>query len=105
MDDFLNPDKMREKFNDTDYVTIEFRRKSLGWCRVNLVASSRNVNGDITSVVFAGNVIDKQKTAELAQQEALKAAYESANLANSAKTDFLANMSHDIRTPDRKSVV
>ncbi len=99
VDDFLNPDKMREKFNDTDYVTIEFRRKSLGWCRVNLVASSRNVNGDITSVVFAGNVIDKQKTAELAQQEALKAAYESANLANSAKTDFLANMSHDIRTP------
>lgn len=97
--DFLNPENVRKNLADSDYITIEFRRKNLGWCRLSLVVSDRDEHGDVDSVVFAVNVIDGQKKIELAQQEALKAAYESANIANSAKTDFLANMSHDIRTP------
>lgn len=97
--DFLNPDNIRHNLADTDYTTIEFQRKNLGWCSLTLVVSGRDENGEVISVLFAGNFIDGQKKAELAQQEALKTAYESANKANSAKTDFLANMSHDIRTP------
>lgn len=97
--DFLNPENVKKNLADSDYTTMEFQRRNLGWCRLTLVVSGRDERGNITSVVFAGNIIDGQKKAELAQQEALKAAYESANIANSAKTDFLANMSHDIRTP------
>lgn len=96
---FLNPDTIRKKLSDKDYVSIEFRSVNLGWCRITLVVCDRDMYGNASSVVFAGYVIEKQKQAELAQKEALKAAYESANMANSAKTDFLANMSHDIRTP------
>lgn len=97
--DFLTPKNIVESLSENDYISLEYRRKNVGWCRITLVASERNKFGKVTSVVFAGNVIDGQKKAELAQRDALKAAYDSANIANSAKTDFLANMSHDIRTP------
>lgn len=36
---------------------------------------------------------------EIESRKALKEAYAAANLANMAKTEFLTNMSHDIRTP------
>lgn len=96
---FLSPENIKTALANSDHTSIEFCRKNAGWCRVTLVASERNESGEVEAVVFAGNIIDGQKKAELAQQDALKAAYESANIANSAKTDFLANMSHDIRTP------
>ena len=96
---FLDPDNIIKQLENKNHTSIEFRRKNLGWCRITIVASERDYNGKVVSAVFAGNVIEGQKQAELAQQEALKAACEAANIANSAKTDFLANMSHDIRTP------
>lgn len=97
--DFLNPASIQAALVDREYTSIEFKRKNVGWYRINLVASERDANGIVTAVVFAGTVIESRKQAELAQQEALRAACESANIANSAKTNFLANMSHDIRTP------
>lgn len=50
-------------------------------------------------VVMYHSDIDKLKTKLLTQQQAIQAAYEYAESANAAKTDFLSRMSHDIRTP------
>lgn len=97
--DFLDISSISKRLKTKDFYSIEFRRKNLGWFSITVVASERDENGDVVTAIFAGTVIDEQKQAELAQQEALRAACESANIANSAKTDFLANMSHDIRTP------
>ncbi|MCM1529974.1 MAG: response regulator [Alistipes sp.] len=96
---FLSTDSIRKALKDSDFTSIEYQRKGIGWCRITIVASERDENGMVESAVFAGSCIDGEKRADLAQQEALRAACESANIANSAKTDFLANMSHDIRTP------
>lgn len=47
--------------------------------------------------MFLGTFINITK--ELQAQQALEEAYRMANRANAAKTEFMANMSHDIRTP------
>lgn len=99
MTEFLDPVSFVKRLMAAEYDTVEFKRIGIGWCRMSLICSDRDKNGRATSVVFAGNIIESQKLAELAAQEALKSACESANIANAAKSEFLANMSHDIRTP------
>lgn len=58
----------------------------------------REKNGGFVTVVGTRNVDDIVKKERL-QEAALQAAYDAAEAANKAKTDFLSNMSHDIRTP------
>lgn len=55
-------------------------------------------SGDILAIMNAKD-ITAQKHAEARQQEALQEAYDVANRANSAKSDFMTQISHDIRTP------
>ena len=43
--------------------------------------------------------VSQEKRAEIESHRALKEAYRAAENANRAKTEFLSNMSHDIRTP------
>jgi len=49
--------------------------------------------------LFMATDITEAKKKQEEQQQALIAAYEAANHASAAKSSFLANMSHDIRTP------
>ena len=62
------------------------------------VAFVQETNGGFVAVIGTRNVDDLIKR-ERQQEMALQAAYDVAEAANKAKTDFLSNMSHDIRTP------
>lgn len=53
----------------------------------------------IPSYYSVGIDITEIKAAQEKQADALRDAYRAAQMANAAKTDFLSNMSHDIRTP------
>ncbi len=57
-----------------------------------------NESGDIIAMVH-GKDVTEQREEERIKRQALREAYEAANMASSAKSDFLVRMSHDIRTP------
>lgn len=80
---------------------LEFRRNYggyYGWMRIHVIlAESRNTIP--TKIILAAHNVEEEKELEEQSRRALLAAYETAKQANEAKSNFLAQMSHDIRTP------
>lgn len=56
-------------------------------------------NGAVEKVLWTVQDVTQEKMEEMRSRKALKEAYDAANRASRAKTEFLSNMSHDIRTP------
>ncbi len=88
-----------KRLKEQKSATFEFVSNYVGWTRTYLIASERDPKGKVTKVLLGFQKIDVQKRRELQMQEALKSALDAATSANSAKSDFLSRMSHDIRTP------
>ena len=53
----------------------------------------------LVKVLLASINVSQEKKVEIESRKALKEAYQAAENASRAKTEFLSNMSHDIRTP------
>lgn len=76
--------------------TIQGEDKA-GYFRVVLLLTGSE--GKLNYVTMAIRDITEIHKKEMDEREALKAACEASRQASRAKTDFLSNMSHDIRTP------
>ncbi|MGN1157725.1 MAG: hybrid sensor histidine kinase/response regulator [Agathobacter sp.] len=94
MKKYLNPDNLFYFFN---YRQIAGNMEK--WYRMHIIAASFTPEGEVSHVVMAVMDVDKQVRREISQKEALEDALEQAEKANKAKSNFLSNMSHDIRTP------
>ena len=99
MREFLDLADVDERFRDTNLQSVEYLCKDGLWRRGNLIVVARDSARHVIAIIYAVQQVDDEKTRELQYQEALREAAASAEKANLAKTEFLSQMSHDIRTP------
>ena len=96
---FVTLETLPERMKETDYISEEFETDAIGWVRATFIRADSLENGEVASVVLAVQEINSEKQEQLKTQKALEEALSLAQAANRAKTTFLNNMSHDIRTP------
>ena len=94
---------------DRPFLAIEYRKLPVpgedappdqcGWTRATAVLVRSDSRGRPCTVLYAAQDVTESKQKEARERQALLDAYQAANHANSAKSDFLSRMSHDIRTP------
>ena len=97
--DFFDIQTMAARLHKKESMSSEFKKKNGSWFLSMVVPQSYDKNGNITSVLIANRDVTDEKMRELKQEEELREANLKAECANKAKSSFLFNMSHDIRTP------
>lgn len=100
--DFLEISNIKRELRNKEYIECSYLRKlsedRYEWCAARITAADRE-GDNVTAVTMAVRSIDSMvKQGEAQKQQLIKAA-ERADSANSAKSEFVSYMSHDIRTP------
>ncbi len=95
---FFDVATIAERMGDMDTISMEYFATDGNWHQARFIEKKRDDHGRVTTVLYVTRIVSSQKKQEI-EQERLRIAYQVAESANEAKTTFLLNMSHDIRTP------
>lgn len=96
---FFDLTTVNDRLHGKLFISREYPSPQGIWRRATFIVQNRDTDDDVTEILYVTQIIDDYKQKELAYQQELVKAIKSANQANTAKTDFLNRMSHDIRTP------
>lgn len=99
MSKFLDISTFQERLKDKKSLTEDMKGFNGRWYSANIIPERYDKNGRITHLLYAIRDINESKSKEQRYKDRLIEAAAEAERANSAKTDFLRRMSHDIRTP------
>ncbi|MCM1578410.1 MAG: ATP-binding protein [Ruminococcus sp.] len=93
---------LERELSDRQYMYVHYRINKNGekqYYELKAVKSGDWGNSDEMGVVIGFHSVDEETRRKLEQQKLLEDALERAEHASAAKSIFLSNMSHDIRTP------
>lgn len=98
--DRLDKESLRERLKNKKRFSFVFRILTGGGAEHYQVRVARITGPEEVSEVIIGFAnVEKEHSEEIRQKALMESALESAKSANEAKSSFLKNMSHDIRTP------
>lgn len=96
---FTDISTMESRLKEHDSLSCVSQTIEGTWIRSMIVPQKYDEKGNLSTVLLAISDVTEEKEHELEQDRILRNALSSAEHANRAKTAFLNNMSHDIRTP------
>lgn len=96
---FTDISTMESRLKEHDSLSCISKTIKETWIRSMIVPQKYDEKGNLSTVLLAISDVTEEKEHELEQDRILRNALSSAEHANRAKTAFLNNMSHDIRTP------
>lgn len=107
MVEFVDLSTLRERLHKFKIVSAQYRSlnwegfEDTGgmWHECAFMAGDYDEDGNVTHAIFTARSIHGLKLREIAQNDALREAYELAESASQAKSVFLSSMSHEMRTP------
>ena len=99
MREFLDLDTLAARLEGRNTISVEYKTPDDTWMEARFIVKRRDENETAKEILYVARDVTPRKKRQFEQQEQLAQALAVAQQANKAKSTFLNNMSHDIRTP------